>query len=96
MKQRKYETMIIVRPSLTEEQVNGLIKELENLVKENGGSVIEDTTFEKKPLKYVIKKEVSAYYLIMNYEVISNFNHILIEKLRFNRDILRYMPLIKD
>ena len=96
MKLRKYETMFILRSTMKEDEVNGFLKMLEGLIGENGGEKLEDAQVEKKQLQYPIKKENSGYYVIFTYNAPSSFNGVLSEKLRYSKDVLRYMPVVLD
>jgi small subunit ribosomal protein S6 len=96
MKLKKYETMFILLPTLTNDDVNKFVKTIEKLVKDNNGNMIEKVKQEKRNLTYPIKKQNSGYYLIFNYEVPTNFNKILLETFKYDEKILRYMPIVKE
>ncbi len=96
MELRKYETMFILRPTLTEEEVKKFIERINNLVTENKGKIEEEPKYFKRNLAYAIKKNSSGYYFIFNYEVPSDFNKILSESLKYDEDVLRYMPVVQE
>lgn len=96
MELRKYETMFILRPTLTDEEVKKFIERIKGLINENKGKIEEDPKYFKRNLAYAIKKNSSGYYFVFNYEAPSSFNKVLTEDLKYDEDILRYMPVVLD
>ncbi len=91
-----YEIMFIVKSTLDEQTLNNTTKDIQKLISDNKGKVIEFKDMGRKKLAYPINKEVSGYYYLMQveatHEVIGEFDR----KLRINENILRHLILKKE
>lgn len=89
----KYEIMFIVKATLDETALNKEAKEVQKLIADNKGKVIEFKDMGRKKLAYPIDKEVSGFYYLMHveatHEVIREFDR----RLRINENILRHLIL---
>ena len=59
----KYESVVIINPSLEEEGLKAVIKKFEDLINQNG-KVEKVEELGKKKLAYEIKKNKEAYYVV--------------------------------
>ncbi len=91
-----YEVMFIVKATLDESNISKITTEVQKLISDNKGKVIEFKDMGRKKLAYPINKEVSGFYYLMNvaatHEVIQEFDR----KLRINENILRHLILRKE
>ena len=91
-----YEIMFIVKSSLDESKLTGITKEVQKLITDNKGKVVEFKDLGRKKLAYEIEKEVGGFYYLMdvtaNADVIQEFDR----KLRINENILRHLILKKE
>jgi small subunit ribosomal protein S6 len=60
--------MFILSPSLDEEQENALVEKLANVVKTDGGEVLETKRWGKRRLAYDIKGESEGTYWVMTFK----------------------------
>lgn len=65
---RKYEIMFIVRPTLSEEDVKGVIKKFTDILTSNGAKVTEEKDMGQRELAYEIKDFKSGFYYLVNLE----------------------------
>lgn len=88
-----YESVLIARQDLGASQVNNIVEELSNVIKNEGGNVVRVDNWGLKNLAYRIKKNRKGHYVLMNItapaSAISEFERIM----RFNEDIIRYMTV---
>ena len=63
----KYESVIIINPSVEEEGIKGLISKFTDLIN-NEGSVEKVTEMGRKKLAYEIQKNKEGYYVVFNFE----------------------------
>lgn len=88
----KYEIMYIVRPNVEESELNGIVKNFEEVLTKNGAKIESSKEMGQRELAYEIKKFKSGYYYL--YEISSKDDKA--EK-EFNRlanlseDIIRHM-----
>ena len=63
----KYESIIIINPSIEEEAMKAIISKYTDLINSEG-SVEKVTEMGKKKLAYEIQKNKEAYYVVFNFE----------------------------
>ncbi len=64
----KYEMLCILDAALTDEAKEALVKKLEDIVKDNGGTVENTDRWGVKKLQYPINYKTEGYYVLMNFE----------------------------
>ena len=64
---RKYETLMIVRPSLEEDEVKAVLDDVTALIVREGGTVSGVDTWGLRRLEYPIKREESGHYAVINF-----------------------------
>ena len=65
---RRYETLLIARPDLEEEQLKALLDDVSALVVREGGIVKSIDVWGMRRLEYPIKHEESGHYAVINFE----------------------------
>ncbi|MEW6324123.1 MAG: 30S ribosomal protein S6 [Nitrospirota bacterium] len=63
-----YETMVLVKPSISDEEVGGITEKLRGLLTKAGGQVTHAVQWGKKKLAYEIGKEKKAVYIIFRFD----------------------------
>ena len=63
----QYETVILLRPDLSETDINKVKAEIENKINEVG-KVTTNEDIGKRKLAYDIQKNKEAYYIVYNYQ----------------------------
>lgn len=92
----KYEVMFIVKATLDEKALSNITKDVQGLISNNNGKVIEFKDMGRKKLAYPINKEVSGFYYLMNIEANNETIQEFDRKLRINETILRHLILKKE
>ncbi len=93
MSQFIYETMYILRPDLTDEQVQLEITKYQDLLKEQGGENIEVQNLGKRRLAYEINKHREGYYVQMNYEGPGEQIVVMEKAMRYSDEVVRYLTI---
>ena len=91
-----YESVFIVRPDSSPQQVEALAGKMEALVQEGGGDVPKTEIWGLKSLAYRIKKNRKGHYVFMNVDASVETLGELERNLRFNEDVLRFMSVRVD
>lgn len=91
---RKYETLIVLRPELEEEERKNLIARFQTII-EKEGKVIKLDEWGMKKLAYEIEKLKDAYYLLFEYEAEATLPKEFERNLKINENVLRYMTTVK-
>ena len=87
---RKYESMLVFDPELTEEQAVKENQVFLDLVKSEGGEPLETAKWGKRKLAYEIKKKREGYYFVNNYNFDPQKIGELERHLRISEVVLRY------
>jgi len=86
-----YETTIIVKPDLGNDQVKDLLNSINNFFSENSVSVGYQEDWGIKNLKFNISKYSKGSFKFMRFESESDFPKKLDIFLKYNTDCLRYL-----
>lgn len=89
---KNYEIMFIVRPTLSEEDVKGVVKKFEDVITSNGSKVTEQKDMGQRELAYEIKDFKSGYYFLFEVEAtddkaIKEFDRLAL----ISSDIIRHL-----
>ena len=93
-----YESVFILNPALSEDQVKDAIKKYEKLLKDNGCKIIDIENWGLKKLAYSIQKKLSGFYALIDFEYDSQENVIELYETELKRDerIMRYLNVSLD
>ncbi len=91
-----YEGIFILDPDMTADALKASMAQLQDLVVKNGGRVDGLQDWGKKRLAYMIKKKMDGNYIILNFQLDSQFTKKLEQALRLNDNIMRYLLVNKD
>lgn len=91
-----YECVLIARQDLGPAQVNDLVSNFSDVIKQNGGEVVKVDNWGLKNLAYRIKKNRKGYYVLLNIvapaQAIFEYERLM----RLNEDVIRYMTVKVD
>lgn len=90
---REYETNIVLRPDLTEDQVEKFREKIRALVARDGGKVIKFKTWQKKKLAFYIKNFKTGVYVYVHYVGPTQLAAELERNLRISDENLRYLTV---
>ena len=92
----QYETVFILTPVLSEEQMKEAVKAYEEFLKKNGAEVVHRENWGMRKLAYPIQKKSSGFYYVLEYKTEGD----LIAKIevQYKRDerILRFLTVKLD
>ncbi len=91
----KYESVIIIKPNLEDEEIEGIITEITDLINQDG-KVLEVDKKGVKKLAYEIEKCKEGYYITFDFEVKSEIIIELERHYRINENIIKFITLRKD
>ncbi|MDR1758881.1 MAG: 30S ribosomal protein S6 [Bacteroidales bacterium] len=92
----QYETVFIMTPVLSDEQMKETVKKFENYLLEKGAEIIHQENWGLRKLAYPIAKKTSGFYHLMEFKaepsIIKDF------ELQYRRDekIMRYLTVLLD
>lgn len=87
---KKYETLFIIMPNLTEEEVKATIEKTRSVI-EKGNGVIENVDeWGKRRLAYEINKINEGFYVLMNFNASTELPKELDRVFRISDNVLRH------
>jgi len=90
---RRYEQVCILRPSLSEEEINRVIDNTTQLIQDDDGSVIFLNKWGMRKLAYPIKKELQGYYVLCDFAASSAVVSEIERKFRIDDAVLKYLTV---
>lgn len=88
-----YETMYIIRPDITEDQVSQEVAKYQEFLKERGVEDLTTRNHGKKRLAYKIGKHQDGIYVQMNYRVDGTVIAPLQRQMRISENVIRFLTL---
>ena len=90
---RRYETIIIVRPNVAEDEIEAIISRTTSIIEDDAGTILQTDHWGLKKLAYLIKKENQGYYIYVDYAgfpaAVSEIERIF----RIDDRILKYLTI---
>ncbi|MBS3915376.1 MAG: 30S ribosomal protein S6 [Bacteroidetes bacterium] len=96
MNNNQYETVIILTPVLSEQQMKDAVKSYRELITANGGVMVHEENWGLTKLAYPIQKKGTGFYHLFEYQAGPDFIKQI--ELVFRRDerVLRYLTVRLD
>ena len=87
----KYELMLILNSSISEEDRNHSLEELRNLLTKNEVKIEKEDIWWDKKLAYKINKSDRGFYVLLSLEMNGKLIKELSKSINLNKAIIRYM-----
>ncbi|MEJ5168470.1 MAG: 30S ribosomal protein S6 [Arcobacteraceae bacterium] len=91
MSVRHYETMFIVKPTLTAEEIAAQIDVVKSNIEKNGGEIVAVDDMGARNLAYPINKNKRGYYYVIYFKSPASSILELERNYRINENILRFI-----
>ena len=88
---RHYETMFIVKATLTDEEIAAQIATVKSNIEKNGGSVVSCDDMGTRTLAYEIEKQKRGYYYVIYFTAPSESISELERNYKVNESIVRFI-----
>jgi len=88
---RYYETMFIVDPDRTEEEINALLERIKKIIVSRGGEIFKEDNFGIRKMAYEIQKKRMGYYVLYQFKGEPAVKDELERNLRLFDDVLRFL-----
>lgn len=93
---RTYELMFIVRPDMTDEDLDKLISTLQSAVPATGGTVVKVEKMGKRRLAYTVRRFHDGIYVLMVVEGGGPVIHELERRLRVTEPVIKFLTVRID
>ena len=88
----KYESMIIINPSVDEERINELTQKFTEMINKDG-KVEKTDLVGKKKLAYPVKKNLEGYYVVFYFTANPAIISELERNYRITDDVIKFMTI---
>ena len=93
---RHYENLVIVKPTLTEEEINNSIAAIEKVITANGGEIVARDAIGMRKLAYPIEKNPRGYFHVVYYTINPSAIEEIERRFRINEEMLRFITIKYD
>ncbi len=90
---RNYENLVIVKPTLTAEEIQVGINKVEEVITSNGGEIAATDAMGMRKLAYPIAKNERGYYHVIYYTANPSSIAEIERRFRNNEDLLRFVTI---
>ena len=93
---RTYEVMFIVRPDMSDEDLDKLISTLESQVGTSGGTVKNVERMGKRRLAYLVRKFADGFYMLLTVDADGKAIHEIERRLRVSEPVIKFISVRID
>lgn len=93
---RHYENLVIVKPTLTAEEIQSNISTIEEVITSNGGEIAITDSMGMRKLAYPINKNERGYFHVIYYTVAPSAISEIERRFRINEELLRFVTIKYD
>jgi small subunit ribosomal protein S6 len=90
---KHYETLFVLKPTLTEEEVAKQIENIQNVITANGGEISATDKIGSRDLAYEVQKFKRGNYTIVYYKAPGSAIKEIERNLRINEDVIRFITI---
>ncbi len=88
-----YETLFVVKPTLTDEETAAQIEKIKEVVAKNGGELIATDDMGMRKLAYPVEKNNRGYYTVLFYKAEGTLISELERNLKINEDVIKFLTV---
>lgn len=93
---KRYETVFIMTPVLSEEQTKEAVNKFKSLLTNNGAKIVHEEHWGLRKLAYPIQKKTTGFYHLIEFEAEGKVINDLEVNYRRDERILRYITVALD
>ena len=93
---RQYETGFVLSPSLSEEETEGFIKQMAEVIAQKKGRMVKQDVWGKRRLAYPIKRFHEGTYVFFLYEGSGDVSQELERLFKQTDSVIRFLTVKKD
>lgn len=88
-----YETLFVVKPTLTEEEIAQQISKVKDILEKEGAELLATQDMGMRKLAYTVAKNNRGYYTVLYYKAPGAFIQELERNLRNNEDLIKFLTV---
>ncbi len=90
---RNYELVVVLNPETTEDEVAAAVQTVDEMIKENGGTITEHESWGLKRLAFPVRKFNEGNYLLTRFSLEPGSVAELNRNLQASEDVLRFLVM---
>jgi len=88
-----YETLFVIKPTLTDEETAAQIAKIKEIVAKNGGELLATDDMGMRKLAYPVQKNDRGYYTVLFYKAEGTLISELERNLKINEDVIKFLTV---
>lgn len=92
----QYETVFILTPVLSDEQMKEAVKKFEDILTNNGAEIVFEDFWGMRKLAYPIQKKSSGFYQLIEFKAEGNVIETIETELKRDERVLRFLTVKLD
>ena len=91
---KTYESVIIIKPQLSDGEVGQFVTQVKDLITKNNGEVISEEKLGRRKFTHEINHVRDGFYLYLKFKADTKFVKTLENALKLNTNVLRAMTML--
>ncbi|MEA3491022.1 MAG: 30S ribosomal protein S6 [Campylobacterota bacterium] len=88
-----YETLFVVKPTLTEEEIKSQIEKVKAILEKEGAEIVATDDMGMRKLAYPVQKNSRGYYTVLLFNAKGDTIAELERNLRINEDVIKFLTV---
>ncbi len=88
-----YETLFVVKPTLTEEEIAAQITKVKDVLAKEGAELVGTNDMGMRKLAYPVEKHNRGYYTVLFYKAEGTTIQELERNLKINEDVMKFLTV---
>jgi len=88
-----YETLFVVKPTLTEEEITAQITKVKDILAKEGAELVGTNDMGMRKLAYPVQKNDRGYYTVLFYKAEGTVISELERNLKINEDVIKFLTV---
>ncbi|NJL11661.1 MAG: 30S ribosomal protein S6 [Microscillaceae bacterium] len=93
---KPYETVFILTPVLSDEQMKDTVQKFKAIITDQGGTIVHQEDWGLKKLAYPIEKKSNGYYTVLEFRAKPEFVKTLETEYRRDERVIRHLVVALD
>lgn len=93
---KKYELLFLIDSSIENQEIEGVVAKFNDLIKANGGNIVEVNNWGKRKTAYEVNKKREGFYSLINFEAPAELIKELERVLRIDEMVMKFLVVKVD
>jgi small subunit ribosomal protein S6 len=88
-----YESLFVLKPTLTEEETNEQIAKIEGIIAANGGEIVGKSVMGSRTLAYEVEGNKRGFYVVLYMKAPTTLVQELERNYRINENVIKFLTV---